>query len=57
MGRLLWALSVRTRQWVHRFSASPDAFFMVDDFLFDPHRSRHVDFLSKVYDHVEHCFR
>ncbi|MCL4521364.1 MAG: hypothetical protein M1415_07240, partial [Firmicutes bacterium] len=54
MGCILWALSIRTRQWLHRFSASPDAFFMVHDSLFNWHRSRHVDSLVKVYDHGEH---
>lgn len=57
MAALALGLSVRTTQWVHRFSASRDAVFIVDDSLFDRHRSRHVDFLSKVYDHVEHRFR
>jgi hypothetical protein len=55
--RLLLRLSARATQWVHRFSASRDAVFIVDDSLFDRHRSRHVDFLSKVYDHVQHRFR
>ncbi len=34
-----------------------DAVFIVDDSLFDRNRSRAVDFLSKVYDHLEHRFR
>lgn len=55
--RLLFMVSARTTAWVHRFSASRDAVFIVDDSLFDRHRSQHVDFLSNVFDHVEHRFR
>ncbi len=55
--RLRLTLSVATTRWVHQFSASRDAVFIVDDSLFDRHRSRRVDFLSKVYDHVEHRYR
>lgn len=55
--QLLLTLSVATTRWVQRFSTHRDAVFIVDDSLFDRNRSRAVDFLSKVYDHVEHRFR
>ena len=54
--RLLRDLSTATTQWIHRLS-SRDGVFIFDDSLFDRQRSRKVDFLSKVYDHVEHRYR
>ena len=54
--RLLWALSYATTRWLSSFTQR-DAVLIVDDSLFDRHRSRRVDFLSKVYDHVEHRYR
>ena len=54
---LLLTLSVATTRWVKPFSRRRDAVFIVDDSLFDRHRSRTVDFLSRVYDHVEHRYR
>ena len=55
--QLLLTLSVATTRWVKRFSTRRDAVFIVDDSLFDRHRSRAVDFLSRVYDHVAHRYR
>ena len=54
--RLLLALSAATTRWVRALS-SRDAVFIVGESLFDRQRSRKVDFLSKVYDHVEHRYR
>ncbi len=41
--QLLLTLSVATTRWVKRFSPRRDAMFIVDDSLFDRHRSRAVD--------------
>jgi hypothetical protein len=54
--RLLLTLSVATTRWLSRFTQR-DAVLIVDDSLCDRHRSRTVDFLSRVYDHVEHRYR
>ncbi len=54
--RLLRDLSTATTRWVHRLS-SRDGVLIFDDSLFGRQRSRKVDFLSKVYDHVEHRYR
>ncbi len=54
--RLLFGLSTSTTQWVRHFSSRAGV-FIFDDSLFDRQRSRKVDFLSKVYDHVEHRYR
>ena len=54
--RLLLTLRVATTRWLSRFTQR-DAVLIVDDSLCDRHRSRTVDCLSRVYDHVEHRYR
>lgn len=56
--RLLLMTSVAIAQWLGALvSPDWDAVFIVDDSLFDRSRSKKVELLARVYDHVEHVYR
>ncbi|PSR19938.1 MAG: hypothetical protein C7B45_17440 [Sulfobacillus acidophilus] len=56
--RLLLMTSVAIAQGLGTLvSPDRDAVFMVDDSLFDRSRSKKVELLARVYDHVEHVYR
>jgi hypothetical protein len=56
--RLLLMTAVAIAQWLGTLvSPDRDAVFIVDDSLFDRSRSKKVELLARVYDHVEHVYR
>jgi hypothetical protein len=56
--RLLLMTTVAITQWLDTLGR-PDreAVFVVDDSLYDRSRSKNVELLARVYDHVQHSYR
>ncbi|MCY0880455.1 MAG: transposase, partial [Firmicutes bacterium] len=56
--RLLLMTAAGIAQWLGTLvGPDRDAVFIVDDSLFDRSRSKKVELLARVYDHVEHVYR
>lgn len=50
--------SLAITQWLQTLvSEDREAVFVIDDFLYDRSRSKKVELLARVYDHVAHAYR
>jgi len=56
--RLLLMTSLAITQWLQTLvSEDREAVFVIDDSLYDRSRSKKVELLARVYDHVAHAYR